>query len=189
MITEDVRIRNMEIKKNEEKNIILIGKKETVLVDPKKWDKERVVLVTNGAREGQLYQGGTVVIDGPGEYEVGGVEIEGIKTGTMTTYIVTIDRIRVGIIGKIGETLTERKTDRVDELDVLIFDLGMKVGVKEIMIMAKKWGVNYLLPLNGDNQEKLQTLLDEVDAEGLERVESFKVDRDELPDGMEVVLL
>lgn len=188
MITEDVRIRNMEIKKTKEKNIVLVGKKETVLVDPEAWTNERIVLFTSG-KKSELYQGGTIVISGPGEYEVGGVEVEGMRTGQSTAYVVTVDRVRIGIIGKLEETLTEKKTDRINELDVLIFDLSMKVSFKEIVKLAKAWGVNYLIPIDGTGEGKLKEFLDEMDEEGLEKVESFKVDRDELPDGMEVVLL
>ncbi len=188
MISEDDRIRNMEIKRIENKNIVLVGKKETVLIDPKEWNDERIVLFTQSGKQ-QLYNGKSVVINGPGEYEVGGVEVEGIRAGETTTYVLGVDRVRIGVIGKIAQGLTEKKIDRISELDVLIFDLGMEVAVKEIIKLAKKWGVNYLLPVTNGNEDKLKKFLDEVDQEGLEKVASFKVDRDELPDGMEVVLL
>ncbi|HPD44895.1 MAG TPA: hypothetical protein PK131_01820, partial [Candidatus Woesebacteria bacterium] len=56
--------------------------------------------------------------------------------------------------------------------------------------LAKKWGVNYLIPVGGKPDSKvLVTFLDEVDEEGLEPIESLKVDKDNLPDGLEIVLL
>jgi len=179
----------MEIKKIENKNIVLIGKKETVLINPKVWESERIVLLTEKVNL-PPYSGKTVVIDGPGEYEVGGVEVEGIRIGEKTMFVVGIDRVRVGIIGRIDEGLTDKKIDKVSELDVLLFEVEMGVAAKEVVGWAKKWGVNYLMPLVEDYQsEKLKKFLDEVDNEGIEKTAVFKVDRDELPDGMEVVLL
>ncbi len=186
---------HMEIKKIKDKTIGLIGKKEGIVVNPEGRGAEaaagyRVALLTEKTEELPIYEGKTVWVAGPGEYEVGGIEIEGYRSGEGTVYAVGIDRLRVGVIGKINEELTEKKVDKIDELDVLIFDVGLGISFKAVVALAKKLGVNYLMPLVGQGEEgKLKEFLDEVDEEGRERAGSIKIDREELPEGMEGVVL
>ena len=54
--------------------------------------------------------------------------------------------------------------------------------------LAKKWGANYLIPINY-NDDELKKFLSETDNEGTESTEGLKVDKDSLPDGLEVVVL
>lgn len=189
----------MEIKYFSDKCFSIKGKKESVLVDPKMSDlndsklASRVVVCTmDGFDYWEPENGDRVVIRGPGEYEVGGMEITGYKGGGEgnTIYTIVAEGVTVGVLGEMKESLTDKKVEKVNGVDVLLVSIGgeNKVGYKAMVELAKKWGANYLVPVNY-NDDDLKKFLDETDNEGTEPADSLKVDKDSLPDGLEVVVL
>ncbi|HWS49139.1 MAG TPA: MBL fold metallo-hydrolase [Candidatus Methanoperedens sp.] len=179
----------MEIKYFGENRIYLKGKKENVWINPSKGDFDgksndaRVVIFTEKERNfvklGE--EASKVVICGPGEYEIGGVEINGVNS----MYALTVDGIKLVIVGKIEGEITEKKKEKLEEADVLLVSVG-DIAVD----VAKKSAANYVIPVDFESKEKdLKTFLDAFDSENLESIEALKVDKDNLPEGMEVVLL
>jgi phage FluMu protein gp41 len=179
----------MEIKYMGDNGVYIKGKKENVWINPtqndfsSKNEVARICIFTEKERNfvklGQ--EADKVVICGPGEYEVGGVEISGINS----MYSLTIDGVKVITVGKIEGEINDRKKEKLEEADVLL--LEMSANSVEI---AKKSAANYLVPVAYENEEKeLKIFLDAFDREGLEKVDSLKVDKDSLPEGVEVVLL
>ena len=81
--------------------------------------------------------------------------------------------------------------EKINGIDVLIVNIDeCKIKGKMFLDLAKKWGANYLIPVGYKKDgDSLKKFLDEVDEEGLEAVESLKIDRDNLPDGLEVIIL
>lgn len=179
----------MEIKYFENGKIYLKGKKESVWINPEKKEFEeekceaRIIIFTDKQRNfvklGQ--EKDKVIICGPGEYEIGGVEINGINA----MYAVNIDGIKVVSVGKIEGELTEKKKEKLEEADVLLVSIGASA-----VEIAKKSAANYVIPIEYENEEKeLKIFMDAFDKENLESTDSLKVDKDSLPEGMEVVLL
>lgn len=171
----------------------LVGKEERVLVDPSRdlaFDKKyrsRVVIFCDKSKDwlGIAFDG--VIIEGPGDYEVGGVEIKGIDSnGGGCVYVVNMDGVKLAVVAGLGNENGKRLVEKIKEVDVLILKDG--VGERLGLEIAKKWGVNYLV-LAGMEEGLLNKVLDETDQEGLKAVEGFKVKPDSLPDGMEVVVL
>lgn len=186
----------MEIQYIKRDCLIFKGKKEQVLVDPLEIDglkfEGRVLLSTKNIWNLPKTNDNQVVVAGAGEYEVGGVEINGLSAGPETTvYVVTIDGVAIGVLGTPDEELSEKKIERIEALDVLLVPTDQKsLGkLKTYLTWAKKWGVNYLIPVGYESEEELNKFLDETDSEGLTAVDSIKVNRDELPEGVEVVVL
>ncbi len=74
------------------------------------------------------------LINGPGEYEIREVFIDGIQTyhdsergaklGRNTVYVVEIDDLIVCHLGDIGHVLTEQQTELVSPVDVLLVPAG-----------------------------------------------------------------
>lgn len=72
------------------------------------------------------------VIQGPGEYEVGGVFIKGIYGETMigkekkvnATYITTIDNIKIAFLGYSSGKLTGDVKEVADQVDILFVPVG-----------------------------------------------------------------
>ena len=183
----------MEIKILKAQTICLKGKKETVLVNPievQKKDNSRIWIYLSEAEKNQEWNNDKVVIKGPGEYEIGGVEVVGVNGGDGNiVYKVEIDGIVIGLLGKIKEELSDKKQERIAGVDVLMADIGGTFEYKAIAAYAKKWGANYLIPFGYNDKKVLEDFLDKADQEGLEAIESLKVDKDDLPDGLEVKVL
>lgn len=189
----------MEIKIAGKQSFFLKGKKENVLVNPNKdvmgsnkYSARLIVFTENDSKVSGLGSE-NVIIKGPGEYEVGGVQVLGINAGNnQTVYIINIDGVEVGVIGKLEELLSDKKIERVEAVDVLLAPTKFKeeISSKTILEWAKKWGVNYLVPMDyEEDNNSLKEFLDAADQEGLEPVDSIKIDKDNLPDGLEIVVL
>ncbi|MDD2225026.1 MAG: MBL fold metallo-hydrolase [Candidatus Shapirobacteria bacterium] len=190
----------MEIKVLENNSVYLKGKKENVLINPseKKRDDSkypsRIFLFTSEKYDGMGFDSDKILIRAPGEYEVGGVEINGYPAGGENTFfIINIDGIKVIFLGDLDEALSDKRIEKVDSADVLLAPVLIKdsLGGKLVLDWAKKWGVNYLIPMGYSDEDKnnLDKFLDQADQEGLEPAESLKVDKNDLPDGLELKVL
>lgn len=179
----------MEIKYFGESKVYLKGKKENVWINPGKEEfdgkngEARVVIFTDKEKN-FIHLGkenNKVIIDGPGEYEIGGVEINGINA----MYALTMDGIKIVVVGQIDGEITEKKKEKLEEADVLLIKMGATATD-----IAKKSAANYVVPIDYENEEKeLKGFLDAFDSENLETIDTLKVDKDNLPEGVEVVLL
>ncbi len=186
----------MEIKYIKEQTVIIKGKKEMVMINPASdvadKNRPRIVIYTESASAKKSASVEEVLIAGPGEYEVGGVEINGYSAGSgMAFYTIIVDGVSIGLVGKMEEFLSDKKIDKVTGIDVLLIDVNNEkiVGSKKILELAKKWGANYIVPVGEPSNESMKKFVDEADAEGGEQNDSLKVDKDNLPDGTEVILL
>lgn len=195
-----IELNHMEIKILENNSAYLKGKKENVLINPNKEMREdskyssRILLFTAEKYDGMGFTGDKILIRAPGEYEVGGVEINGYNSGNDNTlYVLNIDGIKIVFLGDLDEVLSDKRIEKIDSADVLMAPVLIKdsSSAKLVLDWAKKWGVNYLIPMGYDDKDKtnLNTFLDKADQEGLEAIESLKVDKDDLPDGLELKVL
>ena len=185
----------MEIKYLGAFGLTLKGKKEAVVIDPEeKFDLKkfggRLLIFSKENNNAVARRDDQVVIVGPGEYEVGGVEVVGINSGSQSTvYICVVDGVSVCNLGQLSEPLSDKKIERIENIDVLVVPLtGGVIEAKTVMNLAKKSGANYLIPV-AYTPEELKKFLDGVDREDLSPVDNLKINRDELPEGIEVVLL
>jgi L-ascorbate metabolism protein UlaG (beta-lactamase superfamily) len=74
------------------------------------------------------------VIEGPGEYEVAGVTVQGLPTyhdnqkgaehGGNTVYVIELDDVRVCHLGDLGHTLDDRALETIGNVDVLLVPVG-----------------------------------------------------------------
>ncbi len=188
----------MEIKYLKEKTIFLKGKKESILINPNNdlfSDSKcsaRIILYTNENDKQADLQNEKILINGPGEYEVGGIEINGINgENGNTVYKLVIDGFKIVVVGELAQELNEKRIEKIEETDILIVSpkIADKVNYKIFKNWAKKWGANYLIPITSEKQV-LDEFLDETDFEGLESMDGLKIEKiDELPDGLELKLL
>lgn len=187
---------HMEIKALGCHSALIKGKKEIILINPsedylKKDKSSRIVVFTSEDFDGIGLMDNKVLIRGPGEYEVGGIEILGLAGGEgKTIYTINVDGISVLVLGQLDEVLSDKKVEKINSIDVLLapISIGDKSSFKLVKEWTKKWGVNYLIPM-GDDKEMLNKFLDEADEEGIEPLESLKVEKENLPEGLELKLL
>jgi len=187
----------MEIRALDSYSALIKGKKESILINPsedflqKDKSNSRVLLFTADEFDGVGLIGDKVLIRGAGEYEVGGVEIVGSDVDlTNTIYTISMEGISILVLGRLVEPLSDKKIERLEGIDVLLapISFGEKPSFKLIKDWSKKWGVNYLIPM-GESKEMLNKFLDEADEEGLEPMESLKIEKENLPEGLELKLL
>jgi len=186
---------DMEIRRIDNTKAFLIkGKKESLIIDPTNeqvigQNKSRIVLFTT-KKQLPVAVAERVTIAAGGEYEIGGVEILGINAGERgVVYTVSIDNLTIGVLGELDEVLTDKRVERVGAVDVLLVDLVGKAEAKLVMGWAKKWGANYLLPMGRIDEPEVVKFLDVADQEGITPVDVLKVERDELPEGLEMAIL
>lgn len=194
-----IELNHMEIKILDSQSAYLKGKKENILINPSKDRRvdskypSRVFLFTAEKYDGMGFEGDKILIRAPGEYEVGGVEIDGYNSGNENTlYVIDLDGIKVVFLGDLEEAISDKRIEKIDSADVLLAPVLIKnsLSAKLVLDWAKKWGVNYLVPMGyNDDKTNLDKFLDQSDQEGLEAIESLKVDKDDLPDGLELKVL
>ena len=154
-------------------------------------------------------KGDPFVIDGPGEYEVKGVFIQGISSfhddssgkerGQNTIYIIEAEDMRFCHLGDLGQKdLTDEQLEKIDGIDVLMIPVGGKYtidssGAQKVISEIEP---KIVIPMHY-NLPKLKLELDEVSkflkTMGKNSVvpqDKFVVKSSTLPkDGMEIVVL
>ncbi|GBD19435.1 hypothetical protein HRbin27_01941 [bacterium HR27] len=101
--------------------------------------KQRADIVTvshphPGHRYLDLVRPGYRLIEGPGEYEIKGTFITGIRTyhdtergarlGKNTVYVVDLDGVQICHLGDLGHTLSDEQAELLSEVDVLLVPVG-----------------------------------------------------------------
>src|SRR5688572_5603684 len=79
-------------------------------------------------------RGHPLVIDGPGEYEVQGVQIVGVPTSLLsgasggrnrnTAYLIEAEGLHVAQLGAIGGTPTDEEAELFSNVDILVLPIG-----------------------------------------------------------------
>ncbi len=187
----------MEIKRLIGESLLIKSKTETVVVNPLQEDFKkfggRVVIFTDKKNDFLGFVSDKVVIVGAGEYEVGGIEVVGINgMDGEVVYVLNVDGVKVGILGNLSQPLSEKKVDKIPEMDILLVGVGNKEKVSHKLIWewSKSWGANYVVPFGVDNKsEEMKNFLDVADREDVEEKELIKFEKDDLPEGIELVLL
>jgi L-ascorbate metabolism protein UlaG (beta-lactamase superfamily) len=74
------------------------------------------------------------LIDAPGEYEIGGVLLTGVRTyhddkhgktrGPNTTFLVEVDEVRICHLGDLGHVPTQEQSEALSDIDVLLVPVG-----------------------------------------------------------------
>ncbi|TAK88966.1 hypothetical protein EPO04_02555 [Patescibacteria group bacterium] len=148
----------------------VVGKQVTVLCDPSPTgqpggDVKGVVdttLLTRAAEKSVKTAGR--LFDGPGEYEIKGSMITAVATADESTlYAVSVDGIRVGLLGSVTAELTNGQIEALGGIDVLVFSL--KGGEAELSPatatkIVSQLEPNYVVPINYDGV--LEAFLKEV---------------------------
>ncbi len=123
----------------------LKGKDSAVVMDPcprstgyKIGRQQAQVVTISHHHETHSYldavSGAPKVLDAPGEYEIGGVLLTGVRTyhdakrggerGANTAFVVEMDEVRVCHLGDIGHVPTEEQVERLSDIDVLLIPVG-----------------------------------------------------------------
>lgn len=148
------------------------GKKGTVVTDPfdpevvgLKFPKVKADLVTishdhKDHNRADLAGDVKKIINGPGEYEVGGISVIGIgsyhdnkkgtERGKNTIYVIEMDGIRLAHLGDLGHKLTEETVNKLGDIDILMIPVGgaFTINAATAVEVARSIEPNIIIPMH-----------------------------------------
>lgn len=169
-------------------------------------DHNNVSAVSGTARRNQ-----PLIIDQPGEYEASGISVfgfrsfhddkQGAERGSNTIFVIHIEGIKVGHLGDLGHELSDKQTEIIDGIDVLLCPVGGRYTINptQALKVAASIQPSIFIPmhynrsgLNQDTFGQLATLKDflqEAGAQDPQTTDKLTVTSASLPDEMEIIVL
>lgn len=152
-------------------------------------------------------RGNPFVIDGPGEYEIKGVMIQGVETfhddksgaerGANIAYRIEIDDVVVAHLGDLGHALTDEQLEQLGNIDILLIPVGGKhtIDAKKAAEVISQIEPRVVIPMHyrtsdsGADLDGTEKFLKEIGTQPRSE-EKLKISKKDLPqEGMDVVVL
>lgn len=202
------------------------GKETTLVIDPfdpeflgwpkGAWKKQEadVVLVTHPHHDHDYVEGVVgktgqpLVINGAGEYEVGGVRVFGISSyhdrkqgkerGANTIYLVEIDGFSLVHLGDLGHQLDDKQVEDLSTVDILFVPVGgtYTIDAETATEVIAKLEPSFVIPMHYKEEgktaelESLEKFLKAMGKSEVRRQDKLKVSiGEELPEETAVVVL
>lgn len=132
-----------------------------------------------------------IVIDSPGEYEVGGVFITGIPASSdETIYIILTEGMNICYLGSLKKILAGPALEAASGVDLLFLPAGAdgSLEIKTALSLLQKINPKIVIPIYLENEAEF------LKAEGIsnpDRQSNFKLSAKDLPaeDDLKVVIL
>ncbi len=144
--------------------------------------------------------GSPFIIDGPGEYEIGGVHINGIETrhdnsdgkerGLNTAFVYEIEDMRIAHMGDIGEEKLRGETiEALETIDILFVPVGGKhtidgTAAKKITDQIEPRiviPIHYKIPGAHETLDAVDVFLKEIGAGKTEKMDKLVIKKKDLP--------
>lgn len=148
------------------------------------------------------------IVDFPGEYEVGGIsvfgtksfhdQVDGVEKGKNIIFKVLIDGLAVCHLGDLNHQLSEEQLNAIGSVDILFLPVGGPASLmaEESMKVAQAINPSIFIPMHFAGpgypaDTRLQSLDNFLQLYGVspEPVEKLNVERDNLPEEMQLVLI
>lgn len=195
------------------------GKQKTVVTDPYAdsvgkfpRDVEADIVTVSHSHEDhnaiEKLKTKSFIIDGPGEYEVGGVSVVGVQVfhdavlgeerGINTIFVIEIDGLRIVHLGDLGHKLTEENLEEIGAVDVVLVPVGGKYtidakGAKEVISQVDPWvaiPMHYQMADFGLKEiAGVDEFLKEMGKAEVAAIPKLVISTDKLPTELEVVVL
>src|SRR3989344_5861765 len=153
----------------------------------------------------------TLVISGPGEYEVKGVKVVGLSTyhdgkegkerGKNTIYRIDIDKISPVHLGDLGHKLTDSQIDSLGTVDILLIPVGgvYTLNPAEAAVVVSQLEPKVIIPMHYKRKEldektfaglaDLNLFLKELGKTDIAPLPKYTTTREKLPSEATVVVL
>ena len=146
-------------------------------------------------------------VSGPGEYEMHEVFITGARTfqdnqkgavnGHNTTYVIEIEGMKIGHLGNIGHSLTEREAEPLSEIDILLTPVGGETGLtyEQAAELVTVLDPKIVIPMrfateSGDRSlGDVHAFLKKLGIDQVETVDKLVIKSSELTDTTRIVVL
>lgn len=166
-------------------SVRLKGKKATIVIDclNKKETGDAVLFTKKNILDSSSYEIGNfrVVIDGPGEYEVGNVGIVGIPINSILAYYIKIDGLTLLHLGTITKVLSDKDIEKLSNADIVFVR-------KEAVQLVTKLEPKIVVPIDF-NEDTINLFLKEMGKEEIKPQTKLSITKEKLPSEMEVVWL
>jgi L-ascorbate metabolism protein UlaG (beta-lactamase superfamily) len=141
------------------------------------------------------------LIDGPGEYEVHGVLISGVRTfrdeskgaerGTNTCFVYELDGLRTVHLGDLGHSLTETALGEIGAVHVVCVPLGGALSASRAAEVVAQLEANLIVPYaaNGSFESELDRFRHEMGVQASEPASRLAVTISSVPHETTVVAL
>jgi len=165
-----------------EETLRVKGKKVSIAIDPKekitKFDAEAILLTDNKFDESRVsdYR---VIVSGPGEYEVSGLKISGIKSEVGVIYELVSEGANI-LIAR-ASSLEKIATDKLDDYKIVVINADIELNQTIITAMEPRVVVLYGL-LKKEGAKKLGSDNAPVSSK-------ISLSEEKLPEELEVMLL
>lgn len=174
----------MEIALLSSNSVKIRGKHASLVVDPQvKTSGDAVLLLSeNSGLTPAKVEKHRLVIEGPGEYEIGGIKISSFGFGKDVAYHIRIDGLEV-FVSYIGflqrQDVVQKWQDKIKEYDVVVLNADSPINESLITTLSPKIAAFY-----GEKAEEAKVISSDVQSSSKVQVSAGK-----LPEEMEVVLL
>ncbi|HEY7598776.1 MAG TPA: MBL fold metallo-hydrolase [Candidatus Limnocylindrales bacterium] len=145
--------------------------------------------------------GPAFLLDGPGEYEVHGVLVNGVRTfrddqkgaarGRNTSFVFELDGLHAIHLGDIGHTLGEEALGEIGAVDVVCLPLGGALSAAKAAELVAQLEANLIVPMQADGAygAELERFLHEMGVQQSEPAARLAVTISSLPQEPTVVSL
>ena len=145
--------------------------------------------------------GGAFLLDGPGEYEVHGVLITGVRSfrddqkgalrGTNTCFVYELDGLHAVHLGDIGHALNEDALGEMGPVDVACVPLGGALSASKAAELVAQLEAKLIVPMsaNGSFDSELSRFLHEMGVQHSEPVARLAVTISSLPQETTIAML
>lgn len=173
-----VRIGYMEIAFLAKNSLRLKGKKSSFIVDPEEKMSANGFILLNESGDRLFDQKESVIIQGPGEYEIGGVKLSGYRTEGNLVFNFSIDGVEI-LLGKL--TSLEKMQHKLKEQHVVIAYVDEVINSSFINSLATNLVVFY-----GNKSKEVIDLYGKANVTSMQK---YSITLDKLPQEVETIIL
>lgn len=130
----------MEIALLPKNSLKIKSKRSFFVVDPAEKSGYNGAIVLNKTPEEVNLQPDTVVISGPGEYEIGGVKISGARSETDIIYNLNVDGVEI-LLGKLSSL--EKQQHKLKEQDIVVVYVDSMTNASFVTSLASSVVIFY----------------------------------------------
>lgn len=161
------------------KNAVRIkGKQTTFLLDPQEKSNTSPTLLLGIGSEQASIADAPVVIAGPGEYEIGGIKVTGIRSESDMLYTMKVDGIDI-LFGKIAAL--DKMQHKLKEHNIIVALCDTEISAAFLTSLASNVVMVY--------GEKAETIMQSFGKDNIQRMSKFASTADKLPSEVETILL
>ena len=170
-----------------------------------------ILLITHYHQDHQnvkAIKGQPFLIDGPGEYEIKNVFIQGIdsfhdnssgkKRGKNTIYLIKAEDIKICHLGDLGQKeLTDEQAEQISDIDILLIPIGGTFTIsgdeaaKIISQLEPKIVVpmHYKIPKLKIKLDGLESFLQKMGVRSPETLDKLSIKKKDLPEDTKIMIL